>query len=149
MKYCPKCKTEKSVEEFAKHKARYDGKSSYCKKCNSNAYKLWANKNKQKVRDYYALLTSDEKYELYLRKTYGIDIKQYNEMVKSQDYRCAICGLYQTEKRLLVVDHCHDTGVIRGLLCHNCNVALGNFKDNVQSLENAIDYLKQKRLALL
>ena len=56
--------------------------------------------------------------------------------------KCKICGKHQSELTLsLNVDHCHITGKIRGLLCGNCNKALGLFKDNTKSLKNAINYL--------
>lgn len=65
---------------------------------------------------------------------------------------CAICGgdgfvMKGCHKMKLVVDHCHETGVVRGLLCHNCNRGLGLFKDSETSLVEAIKYLKVQRLS--
>jgi hypothetical protein len=66
-------------------------------------------------------------------------------MLEEQEHKCAICLTSDTDlDKLLSVDHCHTTGKIRGLLCNNCNLALGNFKDNLNSLENAIKYLKNE-----
>lgn len=85
----------------------------------------------------------------YLEKTYGITIDEYNTLLEEQDNRCAICGgegfLMDNDRHKvkLVVDHDHNTGVIRGLLCHNCNRAIGLFHDNVNDLESAIKYLKR------
>jgi hypothetical protein len=75
-----------------------------------------------------------------LRQRYGITPEQYDDMLKSQDFKCAICG----SEAELCVDHCHTTGSVRGLLCHLCNVSLGGFKDNIASLAKAIEYLECK-----
>ena len=68
----------------------------------------------------------------------------FDEMYKTQNGKCLICGV--TESCLghrLAVDHCHTTGKIRGLLCKSCNTAIGNFKDNIDNLKNAIIYLEK------
>ena len=80
------------------------------------------------------------------RKLYGIDFSEYQRMLVAQNGVCAICQKPETkiEKgtlRLLSVDHDHATGAIRGLLCANCNLALGYFCDNSENLHNAIAYL--------
>ena len=62
-------------------------------------------------------------------------------MLEKQNHVCAICGNKDNNKKL-AVDHCHTTGVIRGLLCSACNTSLGKFKDSVELLQNAIQYLK-------
>ena len=64
-------------------------------------------------------------------------------MLAAQGGCCAICGTSDTGKRkAFAVDHNHDTGKIRGLLCSNCNTGIGNLRDNVELLERAIDYLR-------
>lgn len=84
----------------------------------------------------------------YLKRTYKIDIDKYEEMLEEQNHRCKICGgegFLMDPKRhkiKLVVDHCHATGAVRGLLCHNCNRALGLFKDDIDVLSSAIAYLE-------
>lgn len=84
----------------------------------------------------------------YFRRTYNISYKEYLGLHEDQEGLCKICrkvGFLMNKERhklLLVVDHCHATGKVRGLLCHNCNRALGLFKDNQESLEAAISYLK-------
>ena len=75
----------------------------------------------------------------YLRQ-YGITLEEYETKLKSQNGVCAICG--GVDKINLAIDHDHTTGVIRGLLCSRCNIALGGFQDNSTLLENAINYLK-------
>lgn len=83
----------------------------------------------------------------YLKRTYGIDMHKYQEMLQEQSGVCKICRkegflLAESHKMKLVVDHCHETGIIRGLLCHNCNRGLGLFQDSVDNLNNAVNYLK-------
>lgn len=81
----------------------------------------------------------------HLKIKYGITLEQYNEMFKSQKGRCVICGTHQKDlKQRLFVDHDHDTGEIRGLLCSRCNTGLGMFKDDIDILLNAIDYLRKR-----
>ncbi|AFK13461.1 endonuclease VII [Yersinia phage YpP-G] len=83
----------------------------------------------------------------YLMRSYGITLDDYEEMLESQKGLCKICGTEgfamnpKVHKIKLVVDHCHTKGNVRGLLCHNCNRALGLLKDNVKSLQAAIEYL--------
>jgi len=92
--------------------------------------KAWRKANPNKVKN------SD------LKKMFGITLDDYNQMLKSQNNSCAICGKHEDdESSSLAVDHCHTTGKIRGLLCSDCNRGLGMFKDNVVVLKNAISYL--------
>jgi hypothetical protein len=78
-----------------------------------------------------------------IKKNYGLDEADYNNLLKRQRYQCAICGV--DEKNLtkrLHVDHNHKTGIARGLLCVNCNLGLGSFKDNQEFLLYAVLYLQ-------
>jgi len=82
-----------------------------------------------------------------LKSMYGITLDEYNQMWHNQFGKCAICrepetAIIKGKKIELAVDHCHTTGKVRGLLCHHCNKALGAFKDDVCSLESAVQYLK-------
>lgn len=78
----------------------------------------------------------------HLRRSYGITIKDYDKMFESQGGTCAICGRPETAKgRSLAVDHSHDTGEVRGLLCHACNTSIGKFRENREWLLKAIKYL--------
>lgn len=85
-----------------------------------------------------------------LKSKYGITLEQYNDLLKKQNGVCAICLSLETRtyknKNIVVeslcVDHDHETGKIRGLLCHKCNSALGLFMESEESLEKAINYLK-------
>lgn len=78
--------------------------------------------------------------EYHLLKKYGITQQQRAAMVLAQGGRCALCDEIP---KVLVVDHCHETGVIRGMLCIRCNLGLGRFGDNVEGLKRAIAYLER------
>lgn len=78
----------------------------------------------------------------HLRDKHGMTVDEYEAMWDAQKGVCAICGGGEV-KRLLAVDHCHETGRIRGLLCSDCNVGLGQFRDDPKRLARAIRYLKK------
>lgn len=80
--------------------------------------------------------------EANLKHRYGITLVDYNEMLSDQNCRCKICDI-QTSG--LVVDHCHDSGDIRGLLCSNCNKGLGLFKDNPERMVRAANYILETK----
>lgn len=76
------------------------------------------------------------------RRLYGISGEEFAALLASQNGRCAICGTDAPGgKGAFHVDHCHDTGRVRGLLCHHCNLMLGNAKDDPARLAAAIRYL--------
>ena len=82
-----------------------------------------------------------------LPKKYGVSNTWFYEQEKKQNYACAICkkpetSLWHGEPRELAIDHDHRTGKVRGLLCHRCNKALGEFRDDISLLQSAINYLK-------
>ena len=85
----------------------------------------------------------DYKRNDHLKRRYGITLDQWNEMFEDQKGCCAICKRHQSEiNKRLAVDHNHDTGEVRKLLCTNCNTALGLFYDNQDILLNAVEYLR-------
>ena len=78
----------------------------------------------------------------YLKKTYEISLKRYEELFQAQFGVCAICHKPPTEEKpFLVVDHDHETGKVRGLLCNKCNMAIGLFGDLTDNLRSAVRYL--------
>lgn len=104
------------------------------------AYKRYAQSEKGK---------KTAKKSAYIR-TYGITQEDYDQLFEKQNGRCAICGEFETSKvygkiRTLSVDHNHETGKVRGLLCHKCNTMLGSSKDNIHILEKAILYMQEIR----
>lgn len=111
------------------------------------SYKERCEKQKQK----YALKkqsVSKANKEYRLRK-YGISIEIFNQMLAAQSNRCSICKVHTDELpktyNTLVVDHCHQTGKVRSLLCSPCNTALGLFREEPESLTAAIEYLKRHK----
>ncbi len=79
------------------------------------------------------------------RRAYAISDEFYEDMKARQNNCCDICGKHASEnKQALAIDHCHDTGKIRGLLCSTCNLALGYLNDNINLFANAIKYLNKE-----
>ena len=80
-----------------------------------------------------------------LKRKFGINFEKYIEMLEAQNYRCAICGRHQEElSKKMAVDHSHNNGHIRGLLCANCNAGIGNLRDSIDLLKKAQEYLSEK-----
>ena len=162
-KICSSCKIEKPITDFYKNKHKKDGYMYACKECESkrdsnsltrkSSKKLWREKNKEKIRLSRKPKQKVERKKKYinkkdreLTKKFGITLSSFEEMMINQESKCAICGIEEAVykkilNQTLAVDHCHKTGKIRGLLCGNCNRALGLFKDNIDTLKQAIIYL--------
>jgi len=118
-----------------------------CKRLASAAAKQYRALNLEKVRrrkrELLAQKSVNERRDAKLRHYFGITIETYNDMLARQFGRCAICKTTNWGGRWNspCVDHCHLTGKIRGLLCLLCNRGLGNFRDNVDLLQAASEYL--------
>lgn len=124
--------TEKDLDKFSKSSTCKYGRRQLCKTCKV--------KNDEKYRKDTNKLRNNA-----LKWSYGITLQDYNIMFEEQKGKCLICQKHQTElKRKLFVDHCHSTGKVRGLLCTHCNTLLGNAKDNIEILYNAINYLEER-----
>lgn len=131
-KQCRNCDERKPFSEYTTSKLRSDGRHSVCKKCCQDYHQEWRDENPSKIR------------EQTLRNRYGIDQSIFDSMLEQQQHRCAVCGSMDAQRKdldKLVIDHCHESGKVRGLLCHNCNAGLGHFKDNPQWLMSAVRYL--------
>lgn len=105
---------------------------------NADYMREWQRRSRAADPDYYK--------DAYLRKRYGVSMGWYREQFDRQNGTCAICLREETAvirgKRLsLAVDHCHDTGAVRGLLCRSCNNAIGMLKHDVAVLQRATEYL--------
>lgn len=107
--------------------------------------KEYMRKYSQKLRD----ANPEYHFNAQLKRHYGITADDYYKMLSSQNGVCAICGREERRRdksgklSRLHVDHCHDTHVVRGLLCNSCNTAIGHFEDNLTYLQNAISYLQR------
>ena len=147
-KECPKCGEHKLFSEFGKDKSKKTGITSYCKPCavknRKENYIKKVDSEKEKLGQYYR--ANKEKFRAYsLKNVYGLSVQEYESMKLAQGCACKICKTHESNlKRKLFVDHCHETGKVRGLLCQSCNTMLGNAKDNVLVLQAAINYLSRK-----
>lgn len=131
MKTCTKCKEIKEIDYFYKDSQKSTGISSICKKCSNEKRKIWNFNNKEKRRF------------ISLQSATGITKKQYLDILKLQENKCAICNIsFLDLNKNLSVDHCHNSNLIRGLLCTKCNIGLGYFNDDENLLVSAINYLK-------
>ncbi len=121
------------MTEFGKSVHSWDLHNNTCKDC-CNAYE-------RSVRG----LRAKYQREWKLLKKYGMSLEDYNTLLEKQHGVCAICGAAPLDGELrgeLKVDHNHSTGEVRGLLCDNCNKALGLFKDNPKAMRRAAAYVE-------
>lgn len=131
---CGECESS----HFRLSKVSKSGYVSCCKTCERERdAKYKAAKSREKREQ-----ESKEAKDRLLQQHYGISLDEFQDLLKQQDNRCAICKILLDDPH---VDHDHNTGIIRGILCNNCNVALGLFKDDILILEEAIKYLKKER----
>jgi hypothetical protein len=156
---CCKCKKEKEQEEFylRKRKLANGGTSIYprkdCKECSKNRYESWIKKEDNKklnkeTQKKWAKNNPDRCENARLKYRFGITLEDFKLLLDKQNNMCAICKITTEDyakinKHKFHVDHCHTTGKVRGLLCNNCNVSLGGFKDSKDLLEAAIKYLDE------
>lgn len=158
-KRCPRCKKVKvRAKDFEWRRKKLKGEDYWfteatCKVCQYEQHKVyrvgWLEKNKEKVRQQKLdwQKANPEKVRQYkLMANHGIDDAIYGHMLELQNGVCAICGKKDTtkgKKGYLSVDHDAATGEIRGLLCHQCNIGIGNLRHDRDILLKAIEYLKE------
>lgn len=135
---CSSCKEDKDKSLFPLATGKARGYAWICKTCKKAKHQ--AKKASVSAEDWFL---TQRRY--WLKTAYDLSLEDYNNKVKEQDHKCAICKCDETEafKGLLFVDHCHTTGKVRGLLCHHCNTALGKFKDSKEILSSALDYVER------
>lgn len=136
MKKCIKCLVRKPLHSFGKDRKSVTGVGHRCKECNNIQARLWRAGHRERVK------------EKRRKKKYGISGDQYREMLAEQGGGCAICGSRESGNSMrpdLVVDHCHRTGRVRGLLCNHCNWILGRADDDPELLKKTARYLKKRR----
>ena len=156
-KRCGKCKQRKSFSEFGKKSDSKDGLRNTCRECRkeyNRIHRIEKAKYNKKYRQIHRteLIEQQKEYRQTeegklacrrrdLKKSFGITLEQYDEMVENQSGVCAICGNMNIKGHRLCVDHNHEAGKIRALLCDHCNHLLGCAKENVIVLQSAINYL--------
>lgn len=104
-------------------------------------FRIWKQKNKHRFVGY-----EKTRYEKRKYSKYGITQEIVDQILLEQNNKCYICSTEFTESVKLNIDHCHETMKVRGLLCVNCNVGIGHFKDNVELLQSAINYIIKSKL---
>lgn len=165
IKTCTKCKQNKSLNEFCKDKSRKDKRYCICRSCTkkyrqenkkrASVYrKKYYQENKEKCaafsKKYYLVhkKQSAEHTRINNLKKYGLTLKQYDEMFEKQSGNCIICGLPELMRRLSV-DHDHETGKIRALLCERCNLLLGRVESNPELVIKMLEYLEIQEITKL
>jgi hypothetical protein len=133
---CRCCTESKDEDCFARRANSATGRQRVCKACNTTRVREWRRSQPQDLRS--ARVKNDN-----LRKYYGVTLADYNRMKAAQGGKCGICGTSEPGGRGdFHVDHCHHSGAVRGLLCHACNVGIGNMRDSPDLLEAAAAYLR-------
>ena len=118
-KDCTSCETTKPVEDFYTTDKNLIGRRATCKACDTKRARKYA-----------------------LKRTFGISLQDWDALYRAQGGGCAICGVpCEPDGRRLSVDHDHDTGQIRGLLCSGCNTGIGLLREDPDVLLAAIHYL--------
>lgn len=131
---CKKCRKEKIPKRDRETK-----RCSYCNEIKPNTSEYFYTISRGGLRSQCIQCHSNYQKEYKLMKNYNLNLEEYNEMCIQQEFKCQICN----KKKKLYVDHNHQTGEVRGLLCDLCNRAIGLLKENEDSLINAISYLKK------
>jgi hypothetical protein len=151
VKTCGHCRMVKALSEFGQNRTTRDGKQCYCHNCRRTKHREWlathpraAKRHKQTRRA--RLKTRPGKRLAETLRIYGLTVADYAQLCERQNNKCAICTCTETkivngQEQRLSVDHDHDTGAVRGLLCSKCNSGLGLFRDDVALLNAAAVYL--------
>jgi hypothetical protein len=128
---CTSCKRQQPLD-FLIRGLGEGSRSHFCQSCWGETVTLYAPRQ-----------ANGETLDRYYQRTYGIGLDEYGERYLRQQGKCAICCKRPTVAEPLAVDHDHETGAVRGLLCRSCNVGLGCFTDNVAHMGRAIAYLME------
>lgn len=146
---CKRCGEYKELDEFHRDARLREGRRAYCRPCVRE--RMGEYRSREEVKEHEVEWRRSEQRRRQARtsklKKYGLTLEDYDRLVESQDGRCLICD--EEPEETLRVDHCHDGGHVRGLLCHRCNAGLGLFGDDPQRLRNAADYLARTRLRVV
>jgi hypothetical protein len=125
-KWCPACQSAQPTSNFPANRSAADGLAGYCKPCHNAKGKATAKRLYGSTRDY------------HLRRRYGLTSADVDAMIEAQGGTCATCNAKPEH-----VDHDHATGKVRGVLCFNCNQALGNVRDSAETLTRLRSYLRR------
>jgi hypothetical protein len=152
MKKCSRCKTEKELTEFNKDNSAADGLRSYCQTCGKEYWSHYraAHRLSLNATQLARQRADPQKYRNTVRKSelnckYGLTPEGYEALLAAQGGVCAICEQQCISGMRLAVDHVHGANppIIRGLLCCNCNRAVGLFQDLPENCDKAAAYLRR------
>lgn len=154
LKRCLKCGGEFPLEQFPFQNKRTGRLHARCKPC-WNEYQRAKQRNPKVVAARKAVYDTDgwrAQKERELQKNYGMSLVEYERMFDVQGGRCALCGQppkkhANAERASLHVDHDHETGRVRRLLCGLCNRGIGCFHDDPERLRRAADYVASFKVA--
>lgn len=152
-KKCSTCQEVKPASEFFSNTRRQDGLATNCKTCSAESVRRWSARNKQYKaayrKRYYADLSDEQKKEYDLNKRcakFGISPPQLRAMESALQDKCLLCekpGKPSLRRTAFDIDHCHNTSIVRGLLCNSCNTKLA-LVDAPGMLEKVALYLQLK-----
>ncbi|CAB5144295.1 Recombination endonuclease VII [uncultured Caudovirales phage] len=156
LKTCTKCKVAKPVSEYSTAAAQSSGLRPSCKECNNAWTRQYRRANPEVVAAYKkdppevrkikkAAHYKDNRQVIRERADFRLYGTTRSALLEKQDGRCAICDtdLRALRPDQIHIDHCHESTVVRGLLCGDCNVGLGRFKDSPQALQRAAEYVER------
>lgn len=135
-KICSKCRAAKLIEEFGTERRRPDGHRCFCRACGWADIKTYRKANPSRVRGW--------RRKRNLKIKYNLTPEEFAQMLAAQGGVCALCKTTESHGRYgcFVIDHDHDTGRVRGILCNQCNLALGQLGDSEDGILRAIAYLR-------
>lgn len=156
-KLCRHCQRHLPLSDFYQYRDTARGgrvsRRARCRACDDSAKKLSIAKKPERYNAWHAAYRAsyaERQWAYCLKRSFGMTVERYNEILRKQDGLCAICRRPpQGRKKRLSVDHCHETGAIRGLLCDHCNRGLGLIGDNIEGLSRAIAYLRSDGFGLM
>jgi Recombination endonuclease VII len=144
-KVCYRCKIDQPITEYYEDKRMISGRLNLCRTCKVIEADQWRRNNAERF--------NETRRVRYIEKEYGVSIEEYDRIATSQGGVCAGCKSdgtrhhgkkgHAVSSRPLAVDHDHITGKTRGLLCHQCNMLVGQSHDDADRLQNLADYLRR------
>ena len=140
-KRCSKCREFKPLSDFHRDRGQLSGLSCRCRRCRGvqRRRRYIESGEHERMAQQYEAETRSIRYQ----RRYGITLADYDEMLEEQGGGCAICGKTPEDNgKRLGVDHDHNTGRVRGLLCDKCNSGLGMLRDDSTLLLRAVEYLE-------
>lgn len=138
---CHVCKVDKPITEFVIDRYLKGGRTRDCKPCRAERFRgpnrSWRAANPEAMEKYKEANRGTKGWQYRIKYNYKITPEQYHDQFTYQGGTCAICS-----GEIEVIDHDHDTGELRGLLCQTCNRGLGHFRDNIVLIKAATAYLE-------